>query len=51
VRSPEEWFTGAVNIDGVRSPEEHSAIGCAHVRFMPGARTRWHIYPKVKRCT
>ena len=23
-----------------------SAIGCAHVRFAPGARTAWHSHPK-----
>src|SRR3982751_788873 len=41
-----EWFTGAVLIDGIRNPDERSAIGCAHVRFSPGARTAWHRHPK-----
>jgi quercetin dioxygenase-like cupin family protein len=42
-----EWcFTGTVFIDGVRSPDEQSAVGCAHVRFAPGARTAWHSHPK-----
>ncbi|HWC22798.1 MAG TPA: cupin domain-containing protein [Flexivirga sp.] len=43
---PEDWFTGDVLIDGVRNPDEQSAIGCAHVRFAPGARTAWHSHPK-----
>ncbi|AKT50396.1 (R)-mandelonitrile lyase [Arsenicicoccus sp. oral taxon 190] len=43
---PGEWFTGTVFIDGIRNPDEQSAVGCAHVRFMPGARTAWHTHPK-----
>src|SRR3954467_12312421 len=43
---PDAWFTGAVLIDTIRSPDEQSAIGCAHVRFSPGARTAWHSHPK-----
>ena len=43
---PKEWFTGTVQIDGIRNPDEQSAIGCAHVRFAPGARTAWHHHPK-----
>ena len=43
---PEDWFTGAVFIDGIRNPDEQTAIGCAHVRFTPGARTAWHTHPK-----
>lgn len=43
---PEAWFTGTVQIDSVRNPDEQSAIGCAHVRFSPGARTAWHTHPK-----
>ena len=45
-RGPETWFTGAVFIDPIRDPDEQSAIGCAHVRFTPGARTAWHHHPK-----
>lgn len=45
---PAEWFTGAVQIDGVRNPDEHSAVGCAHVRFAPCARTAWHHHPKAQ---
>lgn len=43
---PADWFTGTVYIDGIRSPDEQSAVGCAHVRFTPGARTAWHSHPK-----
>ena len=43
---PQDWFTGTVVIDGIRDPDERSAVGCAHVRFTPGARTAWHTHPK-----
>lgn len=43
---PEGNFSGTVYIDGVRNPDEQTAIGCAHVRFTPGARTAWHHHPK-----
>jgi quercetin dioxygenase-like cupin family protein len=43
---PQDWFTGAVFIDGIRNPDEQSAVGCAHVRFTPGARTAWHHHPR-----
>ena len=42
---PAEWFTGTVLIDTVRTPDSQTAIGCAHVRFTPGARTVWHTHP------
>lgn len=42
---PADWFTGTVYIDGVRDPDEQSVLGCAHVRFAPGARTAWHRHP------
>jgi quercetin dioxygenase-like cupin family protein len=45
-RGPETWFTGAVFVDPIRDPDEQSAIGCAHVRFTPGARTAWHHHPR-----
>ncbi|MEB3372124.1 cupin domain-containing protein [Saccharopolyspora sp. S2-29] len=35
-----------MHIDGIRNPDEQSAVGCAHVRFSPGARTAWHTHPK-----
>jgi len=43
---PAAWFTGTVFIDGIRNPDEGSTVGCAHVRFTPGARTAWHAHPK-----
>src|ERR1700712_2918991 len=43
---PADWFTGTVYIDGIRNPDEQSAVGCAHVRFTPGARTAWQTHPK-----
>ena len=45
-RGPQEWFTGTVFIDGIHNPDEQSGIGCAHVRFTPGARTAWHSHPR-----
>ena len=46
VTGPAEWFTGTVFIDGIHNPDEQSVVGCAHVRFTPGARTAWHTHPK-----
>lgn len=43
---PTDWFTGTVYIDSIRNPDDQSAVGCAHVRFTPGARTAWHTHPK-----
>ena len=43
---PHDWFTGDVYIDGIRNPDDQSAVGSAHVRFTPGARTAWHHHPK-----
>ncbi|WP_017935110.1 (R)-mandelonitrile lyase [Nocardioides sp. Iso805N] len=43
---PADWFTGTVYIDGIRNPDGQSSVGCAHVRFTPGARTAWHHHPK-----
>lgn len=45
-RGPAECFTGDVLVETVRNPDEQTAIGCAHVRFAPGARTAWHHHPK-----
>lgn len=42
---PGDWFTGTVHIDAIRDPDAQSAVGCAHVRFAPGARTAWHSHP------
>lgn len=46
VTGPDSQFTGTVFIDGIRNPDTQSAVGCAHVRFTPGARTAWHFHPK-----
>ena len=43
---PAETFSGTVYVDGIRNPDAESAVGCAHVRFAPGARTAWHTHPK-----
>ena len=43
---PSDWFTGTVYIDSVRVPDDDTAVGCAHVRFSPCARTAWHTHPK-----
>ena len=45
-KGPSDWFSGDVFIDGIRNPDKQSAIGAAHVRFTPGARTAWHHHPK-----
>lgn len=42
----QDWFTGTVFIDPIKDADEQSAVGCAHVRFAPGARTAWHSHPK-----
>jgi len=43
---PADWFTGTVYIDGIRTPDDQSDVGAAHVRFAPGARTAWHSHPR-----
>jgi len=43
---PEDRFTGAAYVDGLRDPDARSSVSCAHVRFTPGARTAWHTHPK-----
>jgi quercetin dioxygenase-like cupin family protein len=45
-QGPSANFTGTVLIDPIRDPDGQTAIGCAHVRFAPGARTAWHHHPK-----
>lgn len=45
-KGPADWFTGDVLVETVRNPDAQTAIGCAHVRFAPGARTAWHHHPK-----
>lgn len=46
IPGPKDWFTGTVFIDPLKDPDAQSAVGCAHVRFTPGARTAWHTHPK-----
>lgn len=45
-RGPAESFAGAVYVDAIRTPDDQTAIGSAHVRFTPGARTAWHTHPR-----
>jgi quercetin dioxygenase-like cupin family protein len=42
---PSDCFTGAVYVDTVAAPSEHSRVGAASVHFTPGARTAWHTHP------
>jgi quercetin dioxygenase-like cupin family protein len=42
---PSDWFTGAVYIDTVAAPSEHSRLSASSVHFTPGARTAWHTHP------
>jgi quercetin dioxygenase-like cupin family protein len=42
---PSEWFTGAVYIDAVATPEGGSRLSANSVHFTPGARTAWHTHP------
>lgn len=46
INGPKDWFTGDVYIDPLKDADDRSAVGCAHVRFTPGARTAWHTHPK-----
>ena len=46
ITGPADWFTGTVYIDNIRVSDEQSCVGCAHVRFTPGARTAWHTHPR-----
>lgn len=45
-KGPKDWFTGDVYIEPLRDADDQSKVGCAHVRFTPGARTAWHTHPK-----
>src|SRR6187431_2041701 len=44
-KGPEDWFTGAVRIDPLFSPNESRRAAAALVTFEPGARTAWHTHP------
>lgn len=42
---PADWFTGAVSLDPVASPDDGSGVSAASVHFAAGARTAWHTHP------
>jgi len=42
---PSDWFTGAVFIDTIATPEPPARAAAASVHFTPGARTAWHTHP------
>ena len=44
-KGPEDWFTGAVRIDGLFQPNDAIRWAVASVTFEPGARTAWHTHP------
>ena len=45
VQGPQDWFTGTVYIDNIRSASGPSRANAAVVHFSPGARTAWHTHP------
>ena len=50
-RGPADWFTGVVYIDGIRNPDDQSAVGCAHVRFTPEPAPRGTTTPRARPST
>jgi quercetin dioxygenase-like cupin family protein len=44
-KGPADWFTGAVRIDSLFSPNDARRAAAASVTFEPGARTAWHTHP------
>jgi quercetin dioxygenase-like cupin family protein len=44
-KAPEDWFTGEVFIDQLKTNDASSRIQVANVHFAPGARTAWHSHP------
>jgi quercetin dioxygenase-like cupin family protein len=42
---PSDWFTGAVYLDPIATPEGSSRLSATSVHFTPGARTAWHTHP------
>lgn len=42
---PADWFTGAVRIDRLFSPDPPACATGVAVTFEPGARTAWHTHP------
>ena len=41
----DDWFTGAVRIDGPFQASAPARVSGASVTFEPGARTAWHTHP------
>lgn len=39
------FFTGAVSVVLLTTPQEPSRVSAAEVRFSPGARSAWHTHP------
>ena len=44
-KGPADWFSGAVRVDPLFSPNEARRGAAAAVTFEPGARTAWHTHP------
>jgi quercetin dioxygenase-like cupin family protein len=44
-KGPEEYFTGAVRVDGMFIAEKPAHVSSGVVTFEPGARTAWHTHP------
>src|SRR5215467_5819221 len=44
-KGPEDWFTGAVRIDPLFTPNGARRAAASSVTFEPGSRTAWHTHP------
>lgn len=44
-KGPEQYFTGAVQVDMVFPANDTAHYSGAYVTFQPGARTAWHYHP------
>ena len=44
-KGPADWFTGAVRIDPLLTPEPSARVEGLAVTFESGARTAWHTHP------
>lgn len=45
IEGPEEWFTGRVYVDSLKSATDDSQYSMSSVHFTPGARAAWHSHP------
>jgi quercetin dioxygenase-like cupin family protein len=45
INGPSDWFTGAVFLDTIATPQPPSRAAASSVHFTPGARTAWHKHP------